>query len=149
MKQIIYKYSIQIIFILYFFILVYSVFLQYSNKHISISNINLHLNLIPFFQPFKDLNFLIKNGIVGNMNLVNNLIGNVLLFIPMPFFIRYFFKIELLVRHLIIAALISVGIESIQYIFLLGVTDIDDVLLNTLGAFIGVKLYRKLIINCE
>ena len=41
-------------------------------------------------------------------------------------------------------ALISLGVEILQYIFALGVADIDDLILNTIGGFIGIILFKKI-----
>ena len=38
--------------------------------------------------------------------------------------------------------LISIIVEMMQYLFHVGATDIDDVILNGIGGFIGVMLYK-------
>ncbi|GAQ02491.1 antibiotic resistance protein VanZ [Companilactobacillus farciminis] len=38
-------------------------------------------------------------------------------------------------------AMISVSIEALQFVLNTGVTDIDDVIFNTLGAVVGYLLY--------
>lgn len=43
-----------------------------------------------------------------------------------------------------IGILISVGVELAQYAFALGLTDVDDVVLNAIGAGFGVQLWRFL-----
>ncbi|MDD3271914.1 MAG: VanZ family protein [Syntrophomonadaceae bacterium] len=40
--------------------------------------------------------------------------------------------------------LISLLVEIIQYIFGLGVSDIDDVILNTFGGLVGILSYKVL-----
>lgn len=46
--------------------------------------------------------------------------------------------------HIIYIALpVSVTIEILQYITLLGVFDIDDIILKLTGSFIGFYLYLK------
>jgi glycopeptide antibiotics resistance protein len=67
-----------------------------------------------------------------------NLFGNILLFLPLPFLFYFIFKMNSLVKVFVASVLLSFAIEVIQYIFRLGVADIDDILLNTLGASIGV-----------
>lgn len=42
----------------------------------------------------------------------------------------------------LLGALCSIAIEITQYIFSLGYTDIDDVLFNTLGAFVGALIAK-------
>ena len=40
------------------------------------------------------------------------------------------------------AALVSVGIELFQFLTALGLCDIDDVILNVVGAMLGYCIYR-------
>ena len=74
---------------------------------------------------------------------VVNLVGNVIMFIPLGYFIprvgqkyRRFFRCMLLVLVLILA------VELLQLITLLGSCDIDDLLLNILGAAMGYILWK-------
>jgi Glycopeptide antibiotics resistance protein len=71
-----------------------------------------------------------------------NLYGNIVWFVPMGFFIpalgkknRGFLKV------ILIGALVSISIESLQFVLNTGVTDIDDVIFNTIGAAVGYLLY--------
>lgn len=94
------------------------------------------INIIPLVETIKLLN---------GQSLVDffyNLYGNIVWFVPMGIFIpalteRHFgfFKVVL------IGALISTSIETLQFILNTGVTDIDDVIFNTLGAAVGYFLY--------
>ena len=40
-----------------------------------------------------------------------------------------------------IALIVSVSIECLQYLFNIGVVDIDDVILNVVGSYIGYLLF--------
>ena len=66
----------------------------------------------------------------------NNIIQNILLFIPLGFLIGG-------KRGIIAGVLLSIGIELTQYIAVLGYCELDDVLHNTIGAAIGALLYKK------
>ena len=66
----------------------------------------------------------------------NNIIQNILLFIPLGFLIGG-------KRGIIAGVLLSIGIELTQYIAVLGYCELDDVLNNTIGATIGALLYKK------
>ena len=66
----------------------------------------------------------------------NNIIQNILLFIPLGFLIGG-------KRGIIAGVLLSIGIELTQYIFRLGYCELDDVLNNTIGAAIGSLLFKK------
>lgn len=41
-----------------------------------------------------------------------------------------------------IIALVSVIVEIAQYLFKVGATDIDDVILNTLGGLLGILIFK-------
>lgn len=66
----------------------------------------------------------------------NNIIQNILLFIPLGFLIGG-------KRGIIAGLLLSIGIELTQYIAVLGYCELDDVLNNTIGAVIGALLFKK------
>lgn len=68
-----------------------------------------------------------------------NIVGNIVLFIPIGFIISIYIKNKLL--DLIILLLISISIEILQFIMALGVTDIDDVILNFSGELIGAFIF--------
>lgn len=66
----------------------------------------------------------------------NNIIQNILLFIPLGFLIGG-------KRGIIAGVLLSIGIELTQYIAVLGSCELDDVLNNTIGTAIGSLLFKK------
>lgn len=65
---------------------------------------------------------------------------NVFLFIPFGFFLR-----RPLMKTLILALIYSSIIETAQYLFHLGLCELDDVFHNTLGAVIGCLYYRGMV----
>lgn len=73
---------------------------------------------------------------------IQNLLGNVLLFVPFGFLLpgsfRRFQRIMLTIGA---AAVLSLFYEVIQLLFDFGSFDVDDLLLNTLGGFIGYMLF--------
>ncbi len=75
---------------------------------------------------------------------VLNVIGNILIFIPLGTFLMVYSKEKSVVYITVTTLLTSVAVEIIQYIFALGVTDIDDIILNTIGGLTGVFLYQIL-----
>ncbi|SDZ68157.1 VanZ like family protein [Evansella caseinilytica] len=77
------------------------------------------------------------------------LLGNIVLFIPFgflfPMFLERFRQSKKPVGIILvtfIAMLLSCSIEMTQFIFTYRVANIDDVILNTTGGFIGVIMYR-------
>lgn len=74
---------------------------------------------------------------------VINLFGNVLMFIPLGFFLpRLFTKLRKLWKTLLVTALVITFVELTQLLMLVGTCDIDDLLLNVIGAALGYGLYR-------
>jgi len=69
---------------------------------------------------------------------------NVLLFVPlgltMPFALPERWPCRALIS-IVIATTLSIYVESAQFIFRLGRTEIDDVLMNTFGAVLGILAY--------
>ena len=72
----------------------------------------------------------------------NNIIQNILLFIPLGFLIGG-------KRGIIAGVLLSIGIELTQYIFRLGYCELDDVLNNTIGTVLGVGVWKLLTLLTE
>lgn len=109
-------------------------------KHLTLSYIIQNLDLgLNFFQmnfvPFSTITnyFVSSNYIVS----VENLVGNIVIFIPLgfllPILINGFQKLGTL---LLISFCVSLVFEIIQLIIpLLGSFDVDDLILNTLGAY--------------
>ncbi len=75
------------------------------------------------------------NGSVSSYYTLLNLLGNILAFMPFAFFLPTFFKAQ---RHgLIFIATIFSAVtltECLQFWFMVGSCDIDDLILNTVGA---------------
>lgn len=72
-----------------------------------------------------------------------NLAGNIIMFIPMGFFLPCLFRKADTFRRCMLYALLTVAcIEILQLVTLLGSLDIDDLLLNMIGAAFGYGLYR-------
>ena len=64
---------------------------------------------------------------------------NILLFIPLGFFLPFQTPKKRIsfIRILLVAFLFSVSIEMLQYITGRGITEVDDVINNTLGGVLG------------
>lgn len=94
------------------------------------------VNLIPFrfitdfFVPEATIDVVLKN-----------IIGNLALFIPLGILIPARFEELNLKRIILIGFGVSLSFEIIQYIIGLGLSDVDDLTLNTLGAAIGALIY--------
>lgn len=69
-----------------------------------------------------------------------NVIGNVLLFLPFGYFISYYCKLNKFYLNLLVVFITSSAIEVIQS-FIGRSFDIDDIILNIIGGYIGYLLY--------
>ena len=79
-----------------------------------------------------------------------NLVGNVVLFVPLGVFLPLLWKpLGRLWRVMALTAAVIILVETAQVVTLLGRGDIDDVILNVLGAAIGYGLYRRMGKKCE
>jgi glycopeptide antibiotics resistance protein len=76
----------------------------------------------------------------------SDLLGNIFLFIPFAFAIIWMFPKKRWTFFSLFFIVIgtSTAIECFQYIFNIGVADIDDLLLNTAGGLLGIALYNLL-----
>ena len=100
-----------------------------------------NINIIPFYL-FVDL----YNECIVLKNfdyLFINIFGNILLFIPIGIFLPLLWNIEYK-KVLLYGILFSIFVEIIQ-IWLPRVTDIDDVILNNIGVYIGILIHKKYI----
>lgn len=76
----------------------------------------------------------------GSSLFYKNIFGNVLLFVPYGIFIAKYVNLKQPLVVVIISFITSLSIEVIQ--FLIGrVFDVDDIILNVLGCYIGFSLY--------
>lgn len=73
-----------------------------------------------------------------------NTFGNIALFLPVGAVIAYSQSRRPILTATVVGAGFSLLIEVAQYVFALGYTDVDDVLLNTIGAALGAWGLGKL-----
>lgn len=74
-----------------------------------------------------------------------NLFGNIVMFIPLGFFLPLLWeKFRRLWKTLLCTALTISAVELVQLLTLVGSCDIDDLILNLLGAAMGYGVYKLL-----
>jgi glycopeptide antibiotics resistance protein len=93
-------------------------------------------NLIPFASIS---HYLVSSSPGVTRFAFGNVAGNVLLFIPLGASLSML-RTSTVPRTMLIVAGTSVAVEILQGVFALGATDVDDVILNCLGGFIGIQL---------
>lgn len=125
-------------FYLYIILLCYFLFFSehYGRNDISV---NYRYNL-EFLKEIK--RFIRYREVVGMESFVVNIMGNVLAFAPFGYLLpllekkyrNFFFAFFL-------SMLFSVSIEVVQMLLKVGIFDVDDILLNTVGGIIGYLFY--------
>lgn len=96
-----------------------------------------HYNLVPFQEIRR---FWEYREMLGMWSMVN-LLGNVLIFVPLGFFEPMASYRRSFLGTIIDGFLVSMLVEVFQFISKVGRFDIDDLLLNTLGVVIGYLIF--------
>lgn len=78
---------------------------------------------------------------IGSRLFYRNIIGNILMFVPFGFFTSFYLKLEKKRTIFCLTIVVSVVIELIQ-LKIGRAFDVDDIILNTVGSFLGYFLYR-------
>lgn len=127
------------LFIVYMVFLMYFLFFAEIMGRTYIDR-DYHYNLTPFREIRR---FIVYRRTLGWFAVLSNLLGNVLAFVPFGVILpmltpkcRNFFHIVLLGFDF------SLFVETIQLISKVGSFDVDDLILNTLGAALGYLVYR-------
>lgn len=101
-----------------------------------------------FNRPLSDINFVFMKETwklvyaPSRLDFFYNSFGNVLCFVPFGIlFPIVFSKKESFIKTTIIGMLVSVSIETLQFLLMTGVSDIDDVFFNTCGTILGYLIY--------
>lgn len=103
------------------------------------------------FVPFKTISSYIQSIFDGSMNIsipIKNLVGNLFMFLPMGIFLPFFIvKINKVSIFTISMIILLFFIEAIQLVTRRGSFDIDDFILNTLGALIGFGIWKSKLVQ--
>ena len=92
--------------------------------------------------PFKVIGEYLSNAQTLNDWFAKNLIGNIVVFIPIGFLVPLFLKRNRIWHVAIVGIVVSVFIEILQSLLAVGRADIDDIILNTIGLLIGFGIYK-------
>lgn len=123
------KFSMSIVFI-YYVILLFNmvIFARYDSVY--------GYNLVPF----KSILEALKSDDLYFM--VINIFGNLVVFMPLEYFIINLFEIKRFSLNFILSFLIILIIEILQFVFKIGVFDIDDILLSFFGMMMFYVIYN-------
>ncbi|MBQ5959950.1 MAG: VanZ family protein [Firmicutes bacterium] len=123
----------RLLFILYLLILLYILFLTQNR-----SDTFGEYNLIPFRNILMFFRYYFVYHEFTFLEWFENIFGNILLLVPFGVLLPFVCGRRMpLVLIVLLAALFSIVVEAVQYFSGLGELDIDDVLLNLFGGFIG------------
>ena len=136
-----------IFFVYFLFLLLLTMFkggrIEFSNQFNSYMYREQGLLGIINIVPIKDTINTFIHSETGLRNSLRNVIGNILVFMPLGFFIPLLFdKLNNFKKVFKIGFLSSLAIELCQLFVNSNVCDIDDVIYNTLGAVVGFICYR-------
>ena len=102
----------------------------------------LNSNLIPFRNTYE----YVMGADRFNVDIIiNNTLGNVLIFIPLGIFLPLLFKKYQSLNQVVVGSIIiTFTIELLQFFLQIGQFDIDDVILNTIGGAVGFFIIKQL-----
>jgi len=111
-------------------------------------NMNPEANLIPVFNTVEDMQYINSFSMIKFW--FKNIMGNTILMMPLGIFLPLLWdKFRSLKSTVIFCFSVSLSIEIFQFISgywgNYRIFDIDDLILNTLGAFIGYLIYDRVL----
>jgi len=101
----------------------------------------LNSNLIPFRNTYE----YVMGADRFNVDIIiNNTLGNVLIFIPLGIFLPVLFKKYQSLNQVVVGSMIiTFTIEVLQFFLQIGQFDIDDIILNTIGGAVGFIIIKQ------
>lgn len=106
-----------------------------------------HLNQYTNFIPFRSISRYSSTLAGGNGSMsvaIINLIGNIIMFIPMGIILPvYFDKARRFFGSVLITIFTILCVELIQFITFTGTFDVDDIILNFFGAIVGFCIWKQ------
>ncbi|HBF4348173.1 TPA: glycopeptide resistance protein VanZ1 [Clostridioides difficile] len=123
------------LFIVYIIILTWIILFKLQFDISSLETMNLRsINLIPFAGSL----------IINNRVDISEIILNVAIFVPFGIYVCMLKEEWSFIKKVIPIFITSLVFETLQYIFALGVSDITDLIGNTLGGIIGIAVFMLL-----
>ena len=130
----------RVLFVIYLIALTYFLFFAEWYDHQPGKHWQYHYNFVPFMEIRR---FIRYGSQLGNLSVFFNLFGNILGFLPFGFFLPVISpKMHHAARVILLGAVASTAVELIQLVTRTGICDIDDVILNTIGAAAGYGLFH-------
>jgi len=103
----------------------------------------------PLLQPFRLKWYLYRHaGDVSSVYL--DIIGNIVMFTPLPLFLYIVFGFKHYGGMIILGFVLSLCIETCQFVLGIGIPDIDDLIFNSLGTILGALIIQGIkLVNVE
>ena len=122
----------KILFIIYLMILTWIILFKMQTDFSQLVNTGYrNINLIPFQGSLE----------TNRMMAVNEIIMNVIIFLPFGVYISMLKESWNILRKAAPVFFTSFAFETLQYIFAIGASDITDLIGNTLGGLLGIVLF--------
>ncbi|MBP1048124.1 VanZ family protein [Enterococcus sp. BWM-S5] len=117
----------------YLFFLFWAIIFKFQFSPAYLPNLQ-YINLIPFAE---------SSFQTGDFNTLE-VLGNFIIFIPFGIYLNLLSSKLPYWKQILLIAASSLFVEVLQFIFSIGVTDITDLITNTLGGITGILLYLLL-----
>lgn len=138
----VFLYGVFICYILFLFKLLFLSRVSLLDLFNSQRALDRSINIIPFYS--------IKEYISSNIATIkkfafSNLVGNIVIFIPLGTYSSLFKNNKRIITNLLFIFIVSLFVEIIQGLLGIGTSDIDDIILNSLGGLVGILVYKFLV----
>lgn len=153
-KENIRKFWLKKLFLIYLLLLFTVLFLNSEYRMNGIKNVGIFskqhfetINMVPFSTIISYIDRLVTHKINTSI-VILNIFVNLILFAPMGVFIPLLFnqKINNIKKFVLLITVSSLTVELLQFLTYRGATDIDDIILNTIGAtFVYAIMQTKLV----
>ena len=90
--------------------------------------------------PFKSIIEIINNSSI--YAIIINIFGNLLIFVPLEYFIIELFNLKKIIPNFLISVGSILLIEILQYIFKVGIFDVDDIILDVFGMMLFYTYWK-------
>ena len=90
--------------------------------------------------PFKSIIEIINNSSI--YAIIINIFGNLLIFVPLEYFIIELFNVKKIIPNFLISVGSILLIEILQYIFKVGIFDVDDIILDVFGMMLFYTYWK-------
>ncbi len=137
-KNIIITAILYIVFIFYILLLIKILFISRVSSG-DLNTLKRSVNIIPFsgiWEYFTSTETDVKRFMPANV------FGNIIIFVPLGVYLPLFIKMKKSVSYFVFIFISSLFIELFQFIFNIGIADVDDLILNCIGGFLGLLIYK-------